>query len=177
MITKPFSSKPPRIIDRYTLSLHDALPICIHAFTAALAAATAGVNLYRDALADLKFVDGRTELHDGTHVFMAGREAAIERQPAIDHRWDAVTHDLDVGRTYRDRVDAHENLGRPRLWDRLLNDRQLLRPAQDPSLHASRNGILVAARAGIGVRPSHGTAVLCCRCGFRERSRGRQRDT
>src|SRR5205085_9201907 len=66
----------------------------IHAFAAALAAATAGVNLHRDALADLKFVDGRTELHDGAHVFMAGREAAIERQPAIDHRRDAVTHDL-----------------------------------------------------------------------------------
>src|SRR6476659_1482877 len=108
----------------------------IHAFTAALAAATAGVNLHRDALADLKFVDGRTEFHDGTHVFMPGCEAAIERQPAIDHRRYAVTYDLDVGRTDRDRVDAHENLGRPRLRDLLLDDGQLLRAAQDPRLHA-----------------------------------------
>src|ERR1044071_6874124 len=119
----------------------------VHALAAALAAATAGVNFHGDALAELKFVDGRAELHDGAHIFMAGREAAIERQPAIDHRRYTVADDLDIGRAYRDRVDAHENLGRPRFRNRLFNDRQLLRAAQDPSLHPIRNGVLVTARA------------------------------
>jgi hypothetical protein len=127
----------------------------VHALTAALAAATAGVNLDGDALTELKFVDGRAELHDGAHVFMSGCEAAIERQPAIDHRRHTVTYDLDVGRAYRDRVDAHENLGRPRLRDRLLDDRQLLRATQDPGLHPIRSGVLVTARARTDNRYNH----------------------
>jgi hypothetical protein len=117
----------------------------VHALAAALAAATAGVNLDGDALADLKFVDGRAELHDGAHIFMSGCEAAIERQPAIDHRRHTMTYDLDVGRAYRDRVDAHQHFGRPRLGDRLLNDRQLLRAAQDPGSHRRRERVLIAS--------------------------------
>ena len=41
-----------------------------------------------------------------------GREAAVERQLAIDHRRHAVLDDLDVGRADRDRVDPHQHLGR-----------------------------------------------------------------
>src|SRR5690242_20448179 len=97
---------------------------------------------------------------------MAGCEAAIERQPAIDHRRHTMTYDLDIGRTYRDRVDAHENLGRARFRNRLLNDRQLLRAAQDPSLHPIRNGVLVAVRGSLGMQLGHRARILCCRCGL-----------
>jgi hypothetical protein len=117
----------------------------VHALAAALAAATAGVNLDGDALADLKFVDGRAELHDGAHIFMSGCEAAIERQPAIDHRRHTMTYDLDIGRAYRDRVDAYENLGRTRLRDRLLHKRKLLRAAKDPGFHRRRERVLIAS--------------------------------
>jgi len=43
------------------------------------------MNLDGDAIADLKLVNRRAELHDSSHVFMARREASVERQTAVDH--------------------------------------------------------------------------------------------
>jgi hypothetical protein len=79
------------------------------------------MNLDGDPVADLKLVDGRAELHDCSHVLVARRKAAVERQAAIDHCRHAVPDDLDVGRAYRDRVDPHEHLGRTRFRHRLLD--------------------------------------------------------
>src|SRR5438270_8472375 len=83
----------------------------VHALAAALTPATPGMHLDRDAVADLKLVDGRAELDDRAHIFVARREAAIEWQLAINHRRHAVAHDLNVGRADRDRVDPNQHLG------------------------------------------------------------------
>src|SRR5437764_840142 len=107
----------------------------VHPLAATLAAAAPGMNLDGDPVADLTFVDRRTELHDRSHVFVARCEAAVERQAAIDHCRHAVPDDLDVGRAYRDRVDPYEHLGRPWFRHRLLDQRELLRATQYPRFH------------------------------------------
>jgi hypothetical protein len=81
------------------------------------------MHLDRDSVADLKLVDGRTELDDGTHIFVARRKAAVERRSAIDHRRYAVADDLDVGRADRDGIDPHQHLGPARLGHRLFDQR------------------------------------------------------
>src|SRR5206468_10919337 len=58
----------------------------VHPLATTLAAAAPGMNLDRDPIADLKLVDRRTEFHDRSHVFVPRREAAVERQAALDHR-------------------------------------------------------------------------------------------
>src|SRR5205814_1732540 len=95
----------------------------VHTLTAALTAAAPGMHLDRDALADLKLIDGRAELDNRAHIFVARRKAAIEWRSAINHRRHAVADDLDIGRADRDRIDPHEDLGRPGLRHRLLDER------------------------------------------------------
>ena len=85
------------------------------------------------------------ELHDRAHVFVAGGEALVERQFAIDHRRQAVLDDLDVGRADRDRVDPHQHLGRAGLGHRLFDQRQLLGVAEHPGLHRLRDAVFVDA--------------------------------
>ena len=79
----------------------------VHAFATALAAAAAGVDLDRDPIADLEFIDAGAEPNHCTHVFVTRCEAPIEGKPAIDHRRQTVPDDLDIGSTDCNRVDPH----------------------------------------------------------------------
>ena len=132
----------------------------VHALAAAQTAATPGMHLDRDAVADLKLVDGRAELDDRAHIFVARREAAIEWQLAINHRRHAVADDLDVRRADRDRIDPHQHLGRPWLRHRLLDESKLLRAAQHPGLHPVGNRVLVAEGWRVGARCGHVTGPM-----------------
>ncbi len=57
---------------------------CVHAFAASLALAAAGVDLDRDALTDLVFVNAGAERHHRAHIFVAGREVLVKRQAAFN---------------------------------------------------------------------------------------------
>src|SRR6185437_10725706 len=81
----------------------------VHALAAPRAAPAAGVDLDRDAIANLEFVDRRAQLDDGAHIFVPDGEALVEGKLAIDGSGQTMPHDLDVGGANRDRIDAHEN--------------------------------------------------------------------
>src|SRR5271165_7196316 len=117
----------------------------VHAFAAALAAPASGMHLDGDAVADLEFVDRGAEPHDGAHILMTRREAAVERELAIDYCRQPVLDDLDVGGAHRYGVDPDQHLGAPRLRDRLFDQSQFFRVAEHPGLHRLRDGILVGA--------------------------------
>jgi hypothetical protein len=102
------------------------------------------MHLDGDAVADRILVDGRPELDHRPHIFVADRKVLVERQAAIDHRRQPVPHDFKIGGADRDRVDAHQHFGRPRLRDRLFGRQDLAWAAQHPSLHPLGNRMLVA---------------------------------
>ena len=83
----------------------------VHAFAAALALAAAGVDFHRHPLADPVFVDAGAERRHGAHIFVAGREVLVERQPTLDGCRRAVIDDLEIGGADRHRVDAHQHFG------------------------------------------------------------------
>src|SRR5436305_11647113 len=126
MLLTAYSAKPPSVLKPFARAPSPISVIQargVHALAAALTAATPRMHLDRDAVADLKLVDGRAELDDRTHILVARREAAIEWQLAINHRRHAVADDLDVRRAHRDRIDPHQHLGPARLGHRLLDER------------------------------------------------------
>src|SRR5262252_2771750 len=92
----------------------------VHALAAALALATAGMNLDGHALADPVFVDARAERHHRAHIFVSGSEVLVVRHAAKDQRRRPVIDDLEIGRADRDRVDAHQYLGLLRHRYRLI---------------------------------------------------------
>ena len=61
----------------------------VHPLAAALAATAAGVDLDRDALANDKFVNRRSEFDNRAHVFVTGREVLVERRLAADNAREA----------------------------------------------------------------------------------------
>jgi hypothetical protein len=94
---------------------------CIHAFTAALALAAAGVDLHRNPLARAVLVNAGAAGHHRTHVLVARREILVERVTSANHRRRPMVNNLQVGRADRDGVDAHQNLGSVGDRNRLLD--------------------------------------------------------
>jgi hypothetical protein len=121
----------------------------VHARTAALALATAGVNLDRDALADLVLVDARAERHHRAHIFMAGREVLVERHAAQKRCRRPVIDDFEIGGADSDRIDPHQHLGALRHRHRLVGQLEFAGITQHPGLHGVRNGeIRIGFHAG-----------------------------
>ena len=135
----------------------------VHALAAALALAAAGVDLDRDAIADLELVDARPERDDGAHVLVARRPVLVERQAAFDQRRRAVIDHLQIGGADRDRVDAHQHLGLARHRHRLLLEDELAGIAQHPRLLLVGNGEVLRGLHAWGC--IHGTLLRIVRCG------------
>jgi len=116
----------------------------VHALPAPLTTAAAGMDLDGDAIADPMLVDRRPELYNRPHVFVADCEVPVERQTPLDHGRYAVAHNLEIGRTNRHCIDSHQHLCRRRLGNRLVDQENLVGPAQHPGLHTVRDRKLVA---------------------------------
>jgi len=98
------------------------------------------VNFHRYAIADVELVHPGTELDDGAHVFMTGREILVERRAALDQRGRTAVDDFEVGRAHRDRIDAHEHFGGAGLRHRFIDELQFIGVAEHPGLHAGGDG-------------------------------------
>src|SRR5262245_42995823 len=122
----------------------------VHALAAAFALAAAGMDLDRDPLADIVLIDTGPERHDRAHVFMAGREILVERQPALNRRRRSVIDDLEIRSANRHSVDANKNLRlfRHRHW--LIADAELAGFAKYPGALRVRNWKFVV----VGLHPS-----------------------
>ena len=108
---------------------------CVHAFPTALALAAAGVDFDGYPLADLILVDTRAKRHDGSHVFMTGREALIVWSATFDLCRRTMVDDLQVGCANRDRVNAHQHLGALGNRYRFVLKRDFPKIAKHPSFH------------------------------------------
>jgi hypothetical protein len=116
----------------------------VHAGAAALALAAARMDLDRDTLAEPVFVDARSEGDHRAHIFMARREVLVEGQAALDRGGRAVVDDLEIGGADRNRIDAHEHLGLGGHRHLLVDELELARIADDPSLHGLGNREILA---------------------------------
>jgi hypothetical protein len=68
------------------------------------------MDLYGNPLADLVFVNARSERRNCPHVFMAWRKILIVGQAALDHGGRTVVNDFKVGRADRNGVNSNKNL-------------------------------------------------------------------
>src|SRR5258706_1733456 len=107
----------------------------VHAGTAALALAATGVDLHRNALAQLVFVHPRTERGNRAHIFMTRGEPLVERQCAVDNRGWAIGDYLQIGSTNGHRINADEHFGSIGNRDLLLPETQLARVSKCPCEH------------------------------------------
>jgi hypothetical protein len=79
-----------------------------------------------------------------SHVFMARGEVLVEGQAALNRGGRAVVDDLEIGRADRDSVDAHQHLGLGGHRHLLVDELELARIADDPSLHGLGNRKVLA---------------------------------
>ena len=115
----------------------------IHALAATLAASASSVHFDRDAVTDLKLVDGWAELDDRAHIFVARREILVEGKLAFERGRQAVLDDLDVGGANRDGVDADEHFRGLGFWYWFFNEGQFLGAAEHPCLHGLWNRVFI----------------------------------